>query len=196
MRRDHDAGVDLTDLRVADIMVHPVVTVGLDATVAELIEVLTRNQISGVPVVGEDARLEGVVTATDVLRLALREAELDSGTESVGHGPRDPAGDDEEESLSAFFAHAHAWVLLNDPILRTDGASVFHDFRVADIMTRATFTVAPDTPLPALAAFLSRGRIHRAVVLHDDRLVGIVTCSDVVRALARDMDPTAPASAP
>jgi CBS domain-containing protein len=37
-----------------------------------------------------------------------------------------------------------------------------------------------------LADFLIRGRIHRAVVVEGERLVGIVTTMDVLRALAED----------
>jgi CBS domain-containing protein len=57
---------------------------------------------------------------------------------------------------------------------------------VRDIMTPATFTVRPDTTLREAARFLVRGGIHRALVLDDKRLVGIVSAFDIVRALAMD----------
>lgn len=57
---------------------------------------------------------------------------------------------------------------------------------VRDIMTPATFTVRPDATLAELARFLVRGEIHRALVLEGERLVGIVTAFDIVRAIARE----------
>jgi CBS domain-containing protein len=51
-------------------------------------------------------------------------------------------------------------------------------------MTPATFTVHASTSLVELARFLARGRIHRSLVVDGDRLVGIVTAFDVVRAVA------------
>ena len=55
---------------------------------------------------------------------------------------------------------------------------------VADIMTPVSFTVEPATPVSSLASFLLRGRIHRAVVTEGGRCVGIVTTTDVLRAVA------------
>jgi predicted transcriptional regulator len=55
---------------------------------------------------------------------------------------------------------------------------------VRDVMTPATFTVRPDATLRELARFLVRGGVHRALVLEDERLIGVVTAFDVVRAIA------------
>ena len=55
---------------------------------------------------------------------------------------------------------------------------------VADIMTPVAFSVRPGDTVKELADFLVRGRIHRAVVVEDARLLGIVTSGDVLRAVA------------
>jgi CBS domain-containing protein len=52
-----------------------------------------------------------------------------------------------------------------------------------DIMTRDVATVAPDTPLAAIATLLERRRIKRVPVLDEGHLVGIVSRSDLVHAL-------------
>ena len=51
-------------------------------------------------------------------------------------------------------------------------------------MTPVAFSVGPDDSLKELAEFLVRGRIHRAVVVEGDRLRGIVSSADVLRAVA------------
>ncbi len=57
-------------------------------------------------------------------------------------------------------------------------------YDVGEIMTPANFHIHPDSDLRDLAAFLLRGRIHRALVMEDDRLVGIVTTVDLLRTMA------------
>ena len=52
-----------------------------------------------------------------------------------------------------------------------------------------TFSVRTDARpkyVRELAAFLTRGRIHRSLVVDRGRLQGIVTSSDVVRLMAGD----------
>lgn len=53
---------------------------------------------------------------------------------------------------------------------------------VADMMTRSLVVVAPDAPIETAAALLSEHRIGCLPVTEDERLVGIITESDVLRA--------------
>ena len=55
---------------------------------------------------------------------------------------------------------------------------------VQDIMSAPAYTVAEDTPLQQIAALLTEKKIKRVPVVRDDKLVGIVSRADVVRALA------------
>jgi CBS domain-containing protein len=64
---------------------------------------------------------------------------------------------------------------------------------VADIMTRGTVSVRPATTVPDLARFLVRSRLHRALVMEEGRLLGIVTAHDALAAMA-DMVTTASAA--
>ncbi|HSL72481.1 MAG TPA: CBS domain-containing protein, partial [Longimicrobiales bacterium] len=57
------------------------------------------------------------------------------------------------------------------------------EYTVEDIMTPAAFTVDSDTSVSELARFLLDRRIHRALVVDDGRLEGIVTSFDVLRAV-------------
>ncbi|MEV6202913.1 CBS domain-containing protein [Streptomyces sp. NPDC051771] len=53
---------------VDDVMNHSVVSVGLDATVREIVRVLRRWEVSAVPVLSAEGRGVGVVSEADVLR--------------------------------------------------------------------------------------------------------------------------------
>jgi CBS domain-containing protein len=55
---------------------------------------------------------------------------------------------------------------------------------VRDLMMPATFRVEPGTTLPKLASFLLHAGVHRALVMDGDQLVGIVSATDVLRAVA------------
>lgn len=55
---------------------------------------------------------------------------------------------------------------------------------VADIMTREVLTVTEDTPIEDIAQVLTRNRIRRVPVVRGEKVVGIVSREDVVRAMA------------
>ena len=64
--------------------------------------------------------------------------------------------------------------------------------RARDIMTRGVETVAPDTPVEEIAALLEERGIKRVPVLQAGRVVGIVSRSNLVQALAVKALPQAP----
>lgn len=51
-------------------------------------------------------------------------------------------------------------------------------------MTPVSFSVEPEMEVPELCEYLVRGRIHRALVVEEGELLGIVTSHDVLRAVA------------
>lgn len=175
-------------LTVRDIMQTEVVTIGPEATVRELTRILADGGISGVPVVGSSGDVLGVVSSSDIVRLAAEERE--AGQISPGHWSALPLGapgsdpeDDEDDPLGAYFLPE------DTPLLRPEWGAAPDDgpmdeLTVSDIMTPVTFTLPVTASVTDLAGFLVRGRIHRAVVVDDGRLQGIVTTMDVLRALA------------
>jgi len=87
-------------LTVRDIMNPAVVTVAPDTTVRQLARLLADEEISGAPVVDQSGRLQGVVSATDVVRLAAADADvrLASATFSTERPQvRDPDEDEEPD---------------------------------------------------------------------------------------------------
>jgi CBS domain-containing protein len=69
--------------------------------------------------------------------------------------------------------------------------------RVASIMTTSVIVVERDAPLSAAVHLLQEHRLPRLPVISDGRLVGILTRSDVLRALSlRSTQVTATASSP
>lgn len=175
---------------VRDIMQTDIVTVPSDMNARQLARKLADEDISGVPVTDAEGSLQGVVSQTDLVRLAARGQHV----HFVGAAPRfesrhrpDPDGDPAADAggpdpfgfflpeESAFSAHG---------LLDAGPEGQFDTTTVEEIMTSVSYSVSPDMPVQDLADYLARGRIQRAVVVENGHLVGIVTAIDVLRAVA------------
>jgi CBS domain-containing protein len=143
-------------MRAADVMVTDVVTVGPDACVQDVAEILLRHRISAVPVVTED-KVIGIVSEGDLLRRA------DTHTERRRSRWLDYFVS--KEALAAEFVRSHSR-------------------KVTDVMTREVITAEPDTPLSEIASRLERNGIKRVPIVRDGKIVGIVSRANLLQALA------------
>lgn len=82
-------------------------------------------------------------------------------------------------------------VIFQIDVIRQALAGGMEGITAEGIAARGIPTVAPLTPATALIAMLKDGQAEAVPVLDDDRLVGIVTRSDLVSALAHDFVPQA-----
>jgi CBS domain-containing protein len=155
---------------VRELMHTDVVTVSAGMTLHELAQIFSENDISGAPVVDVDGQVVGVVSTTDVIRFAAESADLNV------HSVRDSTVSLEEwlssEESEGSPGSLHRYL-----------TSDLDDYTVDRIMTSANFHVSPDTTAAELADFLLRGRIHRALVMEDGKLQGIVTTVDLLKTL-------------
>lgn len=173
---------------VSDVMSKDPVTISPDAPVTDLVDLLAREGIGGVPVVEED-RVVGVVSSTDVLRLASegpgRGARPSTGADAAARRPRGGEGQHGDEAADTGFYRlpdGPPWFpkeLPDAPVL-----PAFEGYRVGDIMSSWQFSVRPDAPVARVARLLLEARLHRALVMERRRLVGIVTTFDLIRLLA------------
>ncbi|MFC6835147.1 CBS domain-containing protein [Halomarina ordinaria] len=154
-------------LYVRDLLTEPVETVAPDEQVSEVLSKLARADFNGFPVV-EDDRVVGVVTQGDLVRLFQTEERV--LWIPIGLPPF-------TETLT--YAVNVSW---DDLDLGIDLARNVNR-PVSEVMTADVVTVAPDDDLDRVLELLS-GTINRLpVVDEDERLVGIVTREDVIRAL-------------
>jgi CBS domain-containing protein len=166
---------DLMELRVRDLMQRQVVTITRDASVQELAELLRFHDISGVPVVGPDGSVVGVVAASDLVRLAAEQSES-----AMWYVPEEA-----EPKFPGYFVPGR----VTPKLLHRLSESILDGYLVQDIMMPATFSIREEATLPELAEFLLNTGVHRALVLERGRLQGIVTTTDVLRALAGKVEP-------
>lgn len=166
---------------VRDIMRTQVVAVVPEMTVRELAQTLQEEEISGAPVLGPTGKILGVVSMTDVVRLASREAEIPSGQPSW-----EPVLLREEENSAA--AEYGDEVRFTSPEPEFLAEHAFDGYRVQDIMTPVAFSVGPDDTIQEVLRFFLRGRVHRALVVDHGTLLGIVTPFDVLELLQDAME--------
>ncbi len=85
-------------LKAKDIMTKEVITVRKDTPIFEALELLAKNNITGVPVVEDDMTLVGIISEKDLLRLF--DAHEDQKNETVNSFMTQPAVHfDENEAL-------------------------------------------------------------------------------------------------
>jgi CBS domain-containing protein len=65
-----------------------------------------------------------------------------------------------------------------------EGSDMMEQTPVRDIMTRRPYTVAPDEDVREAARQMLYADVHRLFVADGDRLVGVISTTDIVRAVA------------
>ena len=143
-------------MKAMDVMVRDVVTVKPDDDVAEAVRLLAAHDVSALPVV-DGGRVVGVISEADLVHRAA------IGTEK--HRPWWLEAVTPAATLAEDFAKAHGR-------------------RVSELMSTHVVSAAEETSLAEIAALLERHRIKRVPILRDGELVGIVSRSNLVQALA------------
>jgi CBS domain-containing protein len=144
-------------MKAADVMVSSVISVRSDATVQEVADVLLKNRISGVPVIGPEGELVGIVSEGDLIRRP------EAGTLRRPSWWLALIGSKEELASEYIKSHSH---------------------RVADVMTQRVVTASPDTPVADIATLLEKHGIKRVPIVEDGKVVGIVSRANLLQALA------------
>lgn len=144
-------------MKAQDVMVRDLVTVGPDADVTDAVKLLYEHDISALPVVDEEGDLVGILSEADLL---------------------------EREELGA--EHRHPWwieTLMPASTLAEEFAKA-HGKKVFELMSTDVVSADEDTPVSEIAALLERHRIKRIPIVRDGKVVGIVSRSNLIQALA------------
>lgn len=139
-----------------DIMTREIRTIHSTNSIRTAIELMVNHDISGLPVVDEDDAVIGIITEGDL----LRRVEFGAAT-----GRKHISDDGDLIDLDAYIK-GHSW-------------------RVGDLMTADVVTVTGDTPIGTVAKLLFQNKIKRVPVVENDRLVGLISRVDLLRAIVR-----------
>lgn len=157
-------------ITAADLMNPRVLTVREDLTVRELANVLVENEISGAPVEDRSGKLVGVVSLTDIAAALAEDDEPDGESERgdffLSEWEDDGMSREEIEELGLDEA----------------------ELTVVEIMTPEVFTVREDTPVSEIAEAMIQNHVHRILVTREDRVVGIISTSDLLGLLVEEKE--------
>ncbi|MGA1409277.1 MAG: CBS domain-containing protein [Prochlorotrichaceae cyanobacterium] len=147
---------------VSDFMSRELIRVTPETSVKTVIQTLADHHISGLPVVNGQNQLVGVISELDLL------------WQESGVTPP-------------------PYITLLDSIIYLQNPSSYDrelhkaiGQTAADVMTAKPITITQDQPLSEAARIMHDRRIHRLFVLNDrQELAGVITASDILRAMSR-----------
>ena len=141
----------------SDMMTAPVKSIHPDATIGEAIALLLSERVSGLPVTDEQGRLVGIVSEGDFLHRA-----------EIGTARR-----------------RSRWIeFLLGPGEIAESYVQSHGRKVGEVMTRDVVTVSEGTSLTDVVDVMEKHNVKRLPVVSGELLVGIITRSDLLRALS------------
>ena len=153
-------------LRIADVMSREVVRISACQTMAEAAEVLSRENIRGLPVVNEFDQCIGMLSTSDFAKGTHPAQETDTLST--------PAGEFE--------------------LVQSETGGPMHiehvsEELVSEHMSCGLQTIAADRTLLDAARTMEAQHIHRLVVVDGSaRPVGVVSCLDLVAALTKSIE--------
>ena len=152
---------------VADVMNRNVISIAPDATVEEAAKTMLARHISGLFVVDAKGELAGIVTEGDLLR-------------------RDELGTQR---------HRPWWLrLLVSPGRQAADFTPTSGRHVSDVMTPDVIAVGSNAPLDEVVETMEKHRIKRLPVVENNRVIGVVSRSDLLRYLIGHARRTSPAA--
>jgi CBS domain-containing protein len=143
-------------MKIKDVMSQQIVSIGADASVLDAVQLMLQHKISGLPVIDASGNLQGVVTEGDFLR------RVETGT---------------QRKRARWIEFLMGPGRLASEYVHTSGG------KVSEVMTPDVHTVTEDSPLEEAVHLMERHRIKRVPVMRDGKVVGIVTRSNLMRAL-------------
>jgi len=147
-------------------MTAPVIGIEPTASISDAAGLMLSRKISGLPVIRNDGTLVGIVSEGDFLR-------------------RGELGTKQKRSRWLEF--------LVSPGRAADEYVQANGRRIDEVMTADVVTVSPGASLPEIVELMTRHHVKRIPVVDDGNVVGIVTRSDLLRALLEVLPGSAPA---
>jgi CBS domain-containing protein len=149
-------------MQVREIMTRDVITARPDTTVIAVAHIFRDNAISGMPVVDHEGKVVGIITEVDLIARHAR-------------------------------PHFPAYIAFLDSIIYLESTRRYRESmrhilatKADELMTTPVVTVGPDMDVQDLATLMVERRVNPVPVVEDeDRLVGIVSHTDLLELLLK-----------
>ncbi len=152
-----------------------------EATLREVAALLAARHVAGAPVLAGSV-VVGVVSAADLLDFAA--------TAAPGEDEAEEEDDWAEWGAAAIWPDEDEWTGAGDEaaveLSRAHGGDlgVLDEHTAAEVMSRRLRSISPAASLRQAAQAMRRAGVHRLLVLDDGTLVGMITSTDLLRAVA------------
>lgn len=176
-----------------DVMTVDLLTIEPEATLREAAELFAAEHVSGLPVVA-GSEVVGVISVSDLMRFdadrpssSPRHRDLDEPEWAPGEEIWPASGED--EAAATYYTEIRDNVAtelsgrfgqLQDPARDDLG-----ERQVGDIMTRDLLTLSPEVEVREAARRMLLAEVHRVLVVEEDRLLGVVSTTDMMKAVAQ-----------
>jgi CBS domain-containing protein len=175
---------------VRDLMSTDVITVTPDLSLRATAELFAVRHLGGAPVMA-GSRVVGVISTSDIVAFEASTPDAAAVMRERADRERGPSEEWQEgdDPPSAFFTDL--WMDDDADVMRCVEATgspewdPLAEHTVADAMSRWVVSVAPETSVVTAARLMTSSRIHRVVVLDGDRLCGVLSTLDLVRAVGQ-----------
>ncbi len=146
-------------MKVQDVMIKKVNSVAPDMPVSEALDLLSRNKISGLPVIDCENKLAGMFTEKEILKYIIP-----GYIEKVG-----------------------SFIYQDNPkVVGNKVKELLQDKKVSDVMREKAITVGPDASLSEVARTMMTERVRRILVVDkEEKVIGIISREDLLKAFIK-----------
>jgi CBS domain-containing protein len=147
---------------IAEVMTPNPISINPQKPLQEAIKILVENRISGLPVVDEAGKLIGVISESDLM------------WQETGVEP------------PPYIMFLDSVIYLQNPTRHDKEIHKVLGETVGEVMTDRPITITGDRSIKEAARIMHEKKIRRLIVVDekDDRVIGIVTQGDIIRAMA------------
>lgn len=147
---------------IAEVMTPNPISINPQKPLQEAIKILVENRISGLPVVDDTEKLIGVISESDLM------------WQETGVEP------------PPYVMFLDSVIYLQNPTRHDKEIHKVLGETVGEVMTDRPITITGDRSIKEAARIMHEKKIRRLIVVDekDDKVVGIVTQGDIIRAMA------------
>lgn len=193
---------------VREIMTQQVISIGSEAKIGDVVEIIVNKKIGGIPVVNDDGVLVGIATERDVMKVLSQVNSISPVEEIMSTGlrvthPDSTIGAATKEMLTHKFRRLpvvrddvlFGIITATDIVKYLGNGQIFEKIVTGDIaevmglpvrtlISGDLTTIEPTSTITDAACTMLRMNVGGLPVIEDSRLVGIVTEFDMVKAFS------------
>ncbi len=148
---------------VSDVLSRPAILIGTEASLFDAMVLMRTHGVTGLPVIDASGAVVGVLSQKDLARLV--------------------AGSSAFPAITGVLDVLMAGLGDQPNVTMRRLRRLLEQTRVREVMSSPALVIRPSATLEFAAQVMRENDINRLPVVEDDRLIGVVTRSDLLRAL-------------